>query len=92
MSVTELRPRWQDYAKCTGMHPNTFFPTKAHGRFEVARAKLICADCPVKVECLEYALLTEHGGNFGRHGVWGGTTVHERKMIANRRNRASRGV
>lgn len=42
------------------------------------KAKEICAACPVKQTCLEYAL--------GRQdiGIWGGTTNEERKEI--RRN------
>ena len=37
-------------------------------------AKKICAGCPVKQECLEYAL-----ANREQYGVWGGMTFAERR-------------
>ena len=51
------------------------------------RAKRICAQCPVRRECLEAALSDEEGrwdpekGRWSRHlpyGVWGGHTPAER--------------
>jgi hypothetical protein len=47
-------------------------------------ARRICADCPVKEPCLEYALY-----NRIEHGVWGGASERERRRIA-RRRRTSR--
>ena len=52
--------------KCREMPPDTFFPSDGVG-VEVARR--ICADCPVKEPCLEYAMV-----NHIDHGVWGGTS------------------
>ena len=49
---------------------------------EVARR--ICAECPVKGACLEYALR-----NGIDHGVWGGTSERERRRIARRRRLAA---
>jgi WhiB family redox-sensing transcriptional regulator len=43
-------------------------------------ARRICADCPVKEPCLEYAL-----HNRIEHGVWGGASERERRRIARRR-------
>ena len=40
------------------------------------RAKLLCDDCPVKKECLAYAL--HYGFD---EGIWGGLTPDERKAI-----------
>ena len=54
-----------------------FFPSDGVG-VEVARR--ICADCPVKEPCLEYAL--EHRID---HGVWGGCSERERRRILKRR-------
>lgn len=36
-------------------------------------AKEMCSDCPVKIQCFEYALETDQ-----RHGIWGGTSPDER--------------
>jgi WhiB family redox-sensing transcriptional regulator len=43
-------------------------------------AKRICATCPVKEPCLEYAL--EYRID---HGVWGGTTERQRRRILRKR-------
>ena len=56
-----------------------FFPSDGVG---VDVARRICADCPVKSECLEYAL-----ANRIDHGVWGGTSERERRRIIKARAR-----
>ena len=38
-------------------------------------AKAICAECPYKVRCLEYALKNHE------QGIWGGTTERDRRRI-----------
>jgi hypothetical protein len=43
---------------------------------EEARAKRICATCPVTAECLDYAL--RHGE---KYGVWGGLTPRARRRL-----------
>jgi WhiB family redox-sensing transcriptional regulator len=48
----------------------------------VDAARRVCADCPVKTECLEYAL-----ANRIDHGVWGGTSERERRRILKARAR-----
>lgn len=42
---------------------------------ESRKARKNCIDCPVKSECLEYAIL------YNEHGVWGGTTEIERDRV-----------
>jgi WhiB family redox-sensing transcriptional regulator len=68
---------WMIKAKCREMPPEVFFPSDGVG-VEVARR--ICADCPVREPCLEYALY-----NRIEHGVWGGASERERRRIARRR-------
>lgn len=53
-----------------------FFPSEG---WMTAPAKKVCATCPVRVECLEWALAHEN------HGVWGGTSERERRTIRRRR-------
>jgi WhiB family transcriptional regulator, redox-sensing transcriptional regulator len=68
---------WMADGNCRSESPSLFFPSDGVG-VEVARR--ICATCPVKSPCLEYAL-----GNGIDHGVWGGASERERRRIARRR-------
>jgi WhiB family redox-sensing transcriptional regulator len=78
-------------AACRGTDPELFFDSRRS-----ARAKQICAICPVRDACLEAALtveLFEHvqqldegrGGAIRNHGVYGGWTADERKPLIYRR-------
>jgi WhiB family redox-sensing transcriptional regulator len=68
---------WMANGNCAQEPPSTFFPSDGVG-VEVARR--ICASCPVKEPCLEYALR-----NRIDHGVWGGCSERERRRILKRR-------
>lgn len=43
---------------------------------QTVRAKAICAQCPVRRQCLEWALETHQP-----HGVWGGLDEQERERL-----------
>ncbi len=64
---------WRDSAACAGVDPELHFPEKGGSTRE---AKRICASCPVKVECLTYALERSE-----RWGVWGGLSERERRRL-----------
>ena len=68
---------WMQRGRCRDIPPSTFFPSDGVG---VDVARRICADCPVKGPCLEYAL-----ENHVDHGVWGGCSERERRRILKRR-------
>ena len=51
----------------------------AEGGAAVARAKTICAQCPLRMKCLDWAIAREE------FGVWGGTTARERAAIRRER-------
>jgi WhiB family redox-sensing transcriptional regulator len=73
------RPAWHDEAACRALGPGTFFPGSDES-LNIAFA--VCARCPVKVECLDYAL-----GDPSLKGVWGGTSGRERvRLRAGRSN------
>ena len=74
MTASEPAEAWQRGARCRGMRPAEFFPSDGLG---VERARAICARCPVRVECLEFAL-----ANRIDDGVWGGESERERRRIA----------
>jgi len=69
---------WRDAALCAQADPETFFPEKGGS---TRPAKQVCARCPVKAECLEYALATDQG-----FGVWGGMSERERRRLTGRRS------
>jgi WhiB family redox-sensing transcriptional regulator len=72
---------WMAKGNCRDHPPATFFPSDGVG---VDVARRICANCPVKSPCLEYALR-----NGVDHGVWGGTSERERRRIARQRRLAA---
>jgi WhiB family redox-sensing transcriptional regulator len=57
-----------------------FFPDPGE-RGKVARAKRICAGCPVRAACLADALDTPSGQDYG---IRGGTTREERRWPGRR--------
>lgn len=68
---------WWPFAACRGVEdPDLFFSVSevGPGAAEVARAKAICEDCPVRRLCLEDAL-----ADGVPYGVFGGTTPEERR-------------
>jgi WhiB family redox-sensing transcriptional regulator len=76
---------WQFDASCRGEDSALFFaPNYFERRDEKegreARAKAICAGCPVRAECLEYALRTRES-----HGIWGGLNELERRQLLRQR-------
>jgi WhiB family redox-sensing transcriptional regulator len=64
---------WQERALCAQTDPEAFFPEKGGSTRE---AKLICAGCEVRAECLEYALAFDE-----RFGIWGGLSERERRRL-----------
>ncbi len=64
---------WASEAKCLQADPDTFFPEKGGSTRE---AKRICAECPVRSECLEHALEQDE-----KFGIWGGLSERERRKL-----------
>ena len=68
------RTRWMLRGACLREDPELFFPISASGpaQAQTSAAKAVCAQCPVRANCLSYALITQPDG------IWGGTTSEER--------------
>lgn len=62
---------WVAHAACRGADPNLFFPERGA---PVGPAKAICRACPVRVECLTWAL-----DNNETEGIWGGSSGKDRR-------------
>ena len=65
---------------CMETDPELFFP---QSWVEARDAKQLCSTCPVRRECLTYALESNQVD-----GIWGGLTLDERRRLQGRgRNR-----
>jgi WhiB family transcriptional regulator, redox-sensing transcriptional regulator len=90
---------WRGAGACLAADPDLFFPLGGAGTAsapDTSRALRICDECPVKRECLDFAMQTREA-----EGIWGGTTAEERVRVlrsraitrpATTRGRASRRV
>jgi hypothetical protein len=72
-TVAAVDVSWHEDALCAETDPEAFFPEKGGSTRE---AKAICADCPVRAECLGYALATQQ-----RFGIWGGASERDRRKL-----------
>ena len=62
---------WRAEGLCAQINPDLFF---AVGAVEHKQAKRICRACPVREQCLSYAMDSPID-----HGIWGGLTERERR-------------
>jgi WhiB family redox-sensing transcriptional regulator len=78
------KENWRSAAACRSADPELFFPVSHTGKSleQVIEAKEICAGCPVRCECLAFALRTLQA-----YGIWGGTTEEERAIARQRPSR-----
>lgn len=72
---------WQQHGLCRVVDADVFFPPpyfehKPEREAREAKARAVCARCPVRAECLDWALATREP-----HGVWGGCSESERKRM-----------
>jgi WhiB family redox-sensing transcriptional regulator len=73
---------WRLDAACRDLDTAVFFPETDD---ETAAAKAVCASCPVREACLEFAIITRQDD-----GVWGGLDENERRRVRRRRQEAAR--
>jgi WhiB family redox-sensing transcriptional regulator len=72
---------WQARAACRGQSAAIFFAPTHFERKDARsarerQAKAVCSACPVRKECLSYALRIREP-----HGIWGGLSEVERRSI-----------
>ena len=72
--MVQTASHWRTAAACQSCDPELFFPLSSSGPAveQIAQAKQVCARCPVRPQCLAFALRTHQA-----HGVWGGLTAQE---------------
>ncbi len=87
--MTALPDRsWQSAALCRGNHSYLFFPPsnverKDERERREEKAKAICLVCPVKGQCLDFALAIKEP-----YGIWGGLTESDRRSVLARQTAA----
>lgn len=67
---------WVRRASCRGRGVDPYFPP---GGGSTIAARAVCSGCPVRPECLAYALADP-----GLQGVWGGMSDAERRVLRRR--------
>lgn len=80
---------WRAEAACKGMDTNLFFPTKSlsgnrglPSNVAISKARLICAGCTVRKECLDFAVT-----NVIQFGMFGGVPPRDRRPNGDRRSK-----
>lgn len=79
LEPTDIDHRLAACATLTGELTRVFFSDELH---EIARAKQICATCPVMAECLEGAVARREPW-----GVWGGQLLRSGRIVTHKRRR-----
>jgi WhiB family redox-sensing transcriptional regulator len=69
---------WHGRGLCAGDDPDLFFPS--HGD-PGTQARLVCAACAVRDDCLRYAIDADE------FGIWGGLDQGERRNLKRRQRR-----
>lgn len=72
---------WQKEAECRGVPVEAFFPTRGKS---LERALAYCGACAVRSTCTDYAIRSSI-----RHGIWGGTSERQRRVIRKQNTRSS---
>jgi len=78
---------WRDQSACRAYDAEQFFPVGNSGSAarQTEQAIAVCLSCPVRVQCLKYAL-----DNRIVDGVWGGMAEGERLSLKRRTDRIRR--
>ncbi|MEV8588729.1 WhiB family transcriptional regulator [Streptomyces sp. NPDC051180] len=78
---------WREAAACQDDDPDLFFPvgSGAPALAQAEEAKKVCRPCPVREQCLRWAMDDSRQVT----GVWGGLTENERQALRRRLRRGA---
>lgn len=77
-----MSDEWKQRGACRELDPELWYPERAGGtQGDTRAAKQTCGWCPVRLECLVYALERREP-----YGIWGGMTTPERRKVLARKN------
>lgn len=80
-SIDAIPQEWMKQGVCTDptIDPDWFFPATEHNKHgEVQIALNMCKQCPVRINCLQYAI-----DSWPVYGIWGGLKNKQIKEIVN---------
>jgi WhiB family redox-sensing transcriptional regulator len=70
---------WLADAACAGYPADWWFPEeRSPDPIHMGLVRSVCSSCPVRRECLDYALVADHVGARGGHGIWAGLSEGQR--------------
>ena len=75
--IDEGDTTWMTSAACRHVDTAMFFPGRGE-TVNIAKAKAVCADCPVQPDCLAYAIRTNQ-----KVGIWGGQSGRGLRALRN---------
>ena len=79
-----LPGQWAERALCAQADGDAWFPEK--GQHAVAKTAMrVCRVCPVRAQCLDYALSGADTWGGIATGIWGGTTPQQRNKLRQQR-------
>lgn len=81
--IPQLSCEWKQQGKCKDYDQRIFFSEQHQ---IIQEAIQVCSGCKVKKECLDYAIANHE------HGVWGGTTERQRRLMIRRINYESKKI
>jgi len=78
---------WRERAACRDLDTDLFFPVGegAEAQAQADAAKAVCASCPVRGDCLDFAIATRQEA-----GIFGGMTEEDRRRHRRRESRMRR--
>lgn len=83
MDLQIAREPWMEFSACVGMESGPFFDEE-----RVEEGKDICAQCPVREECLDFALRKRYLEEWD--GIYGGLTPRERRTLLKKKRKIAR--
>jgi WhiB family transcriptional regulator, redox-sensing transcriptional regulator len=77
---------WTEQAACRSVDPELFFPLTSYGpgKYQIEQAREVCSGCAIRAVCLDWSVT-----NAVVHGVWGGLSEDERRLLVHQRQRTS---
>jgi WhiB family transcriptional regulator, redox-sensing transcriptional regulator len=80
--------RWAAQARCAQADPDAWFPDQGQHALAMIAIRA-CLACPVRAQCLDYALSGADTWGGIATGIWGGTTPRQRDRLRQQRKAAA---